>query len=240
MGSEAWFGEVARALGEEMARRGIALVYGGGTGIGLACAMALAEEGARVFISGRREAVLKDAVQQIKDQAGAGYAAGDAAVVADVERVTSAAAKHMGGIDTIVISAGAGGPTSIFDTSPEEFQRIMDQNVRPVFLATRLGIDHTLSNVLEIQDGRLTGRLIGDIVDAQAKAARFAELAARYRDADGIAVAIGDGANDLPMLGAADVSIAYRAKPRVRAAAMHAIDHCGLDAVLNLFVVEDG
>jgi phosphoserine phosphatase len=103
-------------------------------------------------------------------------------------------------------------------------------------LKTRLHIDHTLSNVLEIKDGRLTGRLLGDIVDAEAKAARFADLAARYRDGDGIAVAIGDGANDLPMLRAADVSIAYRAKPRVRAAAMHAIDHCGLDAVLNLFV----
>jgi phosphoserine phosphatase len=48
-------------------------------------------------------------------------------------------------------------------------------------------------------------------------------------------VAIGDGANDLPMLGEADVSIAYHAKPVVRARATYAIDHCGLDAVLNLF-----
>ncbi len=102
-------------------------------------------------------------------------------------------------------------------------------------LQARLALDFTLSNVLEIADGRLTGRIAGDIVDADAKAARFAELAARYRGADGIAVAIGDGANDLPKLAAADVSIAWRAKPRVRVAAMHAIDHCGLDGILNLF-----
>ena len=102
-------------------------------------------------------------------------------------------------------------------------------------LQARLALDFTLSNVLEIADGRLTGRIAGDIVDADAKAARFAELAERFRGTNGIAVAIGDGANDLPMLAAADVSIAYRAKPRVRTAAMHAIDHCGLDSVLNLF-----
>jgi len=101
-------------------------------------------------------------------------------------------------------------------------------------LMTRLDIDFTLSNVLDVEDGRLTGRIRGDIVDAESKAACFRQLA-RQHAGDGVSVAIGDGANDLPMLAAADVSVAYRAKPRVREQAMHAIDHCGLDAVLNLF-----
>ena len=118
------------------------LIYGGGTGIGLACAEALAGEGAAVFISGRRADVLKTAVATLGE---AGYAAGDATSVADVRRITARAADFMGGLNTIVISAGAGGRTSMFDEEPDEFQRIIDNNMRPVFLAVRYGIPHLVS-----------------------------------------------------------------------------------------------
>ena len=102
-------------------------------------------------------------------------------------------------------------------------------------LKQRLGIDYAIASTLEIVEGRLTGRVAGEIVDGAVKAAAFSRLRDELRGPQGLAVAIGDGANDLPMLRLADVSVAYRAKPVVRAAATHAIDHCGLDAVLNLF-----
>jgi phosphoserine phosphatase len=102
-------------------------------------------------------------------------------------------------------------------------------------LKMRLGIDHVLASSLEIVGGRLTGRVIGEIVDGAAKAATFGRLREELVGERGLSVAIGDGANDLPMLRLADLSVAYHAKPIVRAETTCAIDHCGLDAVLNLF-----
>jgi len=102
-------------------------------------------------------------------------------------------------------------------------------------LQQRLGIDDTISNVLEIEGGRLTGHVLGGIVDASAKAAKFRQLAQRLGAGKEQTVAIGDGANDLQMMAEAGVSVAYRAKPVVRAQATHALQFTGLDGVLNLF-----
>ncbi len=102
-------------------------------------------------------------------------------------------------------------------------------------LRERLGIDHTISNRLEIEDGKLTGRLLGAIVDADAKAAKFCEVAAALGAGKYETVAIGDGANDLRMMSHAGYSVAFRAKPVVRAQASCAINWCGLDAVVTLF-----
>jgi len=102
-------------------------------------------------------------------------------------------------------------------------------------LKALLGLDHTISNVLEVRDGKLTGALIGDIVDADAKAARFREVLSSLDAGKEQSVAIGDGANDLKMMAEAVISVAFRAKPVVRAQASCALNWCGLDAVVNLF-----
>jgi len=102
-------------------------------------------------------------------------------------------------------------------------------------LRSSLGFDEALGNVLEIDGGVLTGRLAGAIVDERAKAERVASMRTRYANGGGLVVVIGDGANDVAMLEHADVSVAYRAKPVVRERASCAVNHCGLDAVLNLF-----
>jgi phosphoserine phosphatase len=102
-------------------------------------------------------------------------------------------------------------------------------------LKARLGLDYTHSNVLKVNDGKLTGEILGRIVNADGKR----DALIRVRDALGIrrdqVIAIGDGANDLKFMAEAGVSVAYHAKPVVRAAATHAISHVGLDGVLNLF-----
>jgi phosphoserine phosphatase len=102
-------------------------------------------------------------------------------------------------------------------------------------LKARLGIDHTISNALELKDGKLTGALVGRIVDADAKARKFVEIRESLGAQKTQTVAIGDGANDLKMMAEAGLSVAFRAKPVVRAQATCALNWCGLDAAVNLF-----
>ncbi len=102
-------------------------------------------------------------------------------------------------------------------------------------LQPRLGLDYTHANTLEIVDGKLTGRVLGEILDAQGKA----QWLIKIRDLLGLkpeqVIAMGDGANDLKMMAEAGISIAYHAKPVVRAQASYAFNFVGLDGLVRLF-----
>jgi phosphoserine phosphatase len=102
-------------------------------------------------------------------------------------------------------------------------------------LRSRLGLDWARSNVLEVQDGRLTGRLIGPIVNASRKRLIVEQTCAVLGITPAQTIVVGDGANDLQMMSIAGLSVAYHAKPVVRDETTHAINHCGLDAILNFF-----
>lgn len=128
------------------------------------------------------------------------------------------AAAHAAGLKTLLVSGG--------------FTFFADR------VKAGLGMDFARANQLEVEDGHLTGRLIeqcwGDICDGAEKRRTLLEVASLMGIAPSQAIAVGDGANDLPMMGAAGLSVAYHAKPAVRAQAKVAINSGGLDRLLEI------
>ena len=104
----------------------------------------------------------------------------------------------------------------------------------------RLNINWTRSNVLEVVNGELTGRMVdqdwGDICDGEEKRKMLLQICVQMGIEPSQAIAMGDGANDLPMMGVAGLSVAYHAKPKVREQAMVAIEEGGLDRLLEVLV----
>lgn len=102
-------------------------------------------------------------------------------------------------------------------------------------IKAKLGLDYAAANVLEIENNRLTGKVVGEIIGRQGKA----QVLKQVRDELGLQpeqiIAIGDGANDLGMMAEAGISIAYHAKPIVKDHATYSISHVGLDGIINLF-----
>ncbi|SDL61932.1 phosphoserine phosphatase [Janthinobacterium sp. OK676] len=101
-------------------------------------------------------------------------------------------------------------------------------------LKERLGLDYTHANALEIIDGKLTGKVLGGIVDAEEKQRTVERVCAELGISPSEAIVMGDGANDLKMMGIAGLSVAFRAKPVVRSQADVALNFVGLDGLLNV------
>ena len=107
------------------------------------------------------------------------------------------------------------------------------------YLQKKYGVDYVYANELEIVDGKLTGRYLGDVVDGKRKA-ELLRLIAQVEKVDiAQTIAVGDGANDLPMLGIAGLGIAFHAKPKVVANAKQSINTIGLDGVLYFLGFKD-
>ncbi len=103
-------------------------------------------------------------------------------------------------------------------------------------LKPRLGLDYARSNELEIVDGLLTGRVVGPIIDAQAKRDTVAQICREIGCSHEQVIAVGDGVNDLAMMQLAGLSVAYRAKPKVREFANVCIDTGGLNRLLDVTI----
>jgi len=133
------------------------------------------------------------------------------------------------GAETLIAACKAAGLTCLLVTGG--FTCFTDR------LRVRLGLDDVRANVLEVVEGRMTGRLLpqawGDICDGEEKRRKLAEVCASLGVGMERAIAVGDGANDLPMMRAAGLSVGYRAKPAVRQEVNVAIDEGGLDRLLE-------
>ena len=184
------------------------------------------------------EAAMRGEITDFKESLRRRVALLKGVTVADMEQVYTERLQLNPGAEALVRACKAAGMKVLLVSGGFTFftDRVRD----------RLGIDFTRSNVLEIRSGancgELTGRMAdqdwGDICDGAEKRKMLLETCARLGISPKQAIAVGDGANDLPMMGEAGLSVAYHAKPKVREQAMVAINSGGLDRLLE--ILRDG
>ncbi|MEO5672580.1 MAG: phosphoserine phosphatase SerB [Ramlibacter sp.] len=194
-----------------------------------------AEVGLKEEVAAITEAAMRGEITDYKDSLRRRVALLRGVTVADMERVYTERLRLNPGAEALVKACKAAGLKVLLVSGGFTFftDRIRDL----------LGVDFTRSNVLEIESGpncgQLTGRMVdqpwGDICDGEEKRKMLLETCAALGIAPKQSIAMGDGANDLPMMAEAGLSVAYRAKPKVREQAMVAINDGGLDRLLQVF-----
>jgi phosphoserine phosphatase len=203
--------------------------------INIECVDEIADEaGRKAEVAAITEAAMRGEIADYKDSLRQRVRLLRGVTVADMERVFVERLQLNPGARELVAACKAAGLKTLLVSGGFTFftDRIRDQ----------LGIDYTRSNVLEIESGancgQLTGRMVdqpwGDICDGAEKRKMLLETCALLGISPKQAIAMGDGANDLPMMGEAGLSVAYHAKPKVREQAMVAINDGGLDRLLEV------
>ncbi len=190
--------------------------------------------GRKAEVAAITEAAMRGEITDYKDSLRRRVALLRGVTVAHMEQVYTDRLQLNPGAEVLVAACKASGLRMLLVSGGFTFftDRIRD----------RLGIDFTRSNVLEIEPGagcgQLTGRMVdqpwGDICDGAEKRRMLLDTCARLGISPSQAIAVGDGANDLPMMGAAGLSVAYHAKPTVREQAMVSIESGGLDRLLEV------
>ena len=177
------------------------------------------------------EAAMRGEIADYKESLRRRVALLEGVPVEALQRVFDERLRYTDGAETLLAACRSAGLKTLLVSGGFTFftDRIRD----------RLGIDFTRSNVLGIADGKLTGKMVdqpwGDICDGAEKKKTLLETCATLGIEPAQTIAVGDGANDLAVMSAAGLSVAFHAKPKVRAAAMVAIDEGGLDRLLEVF-----
>ena len=186
--------------------------------------------GRKTEVAAITEAAMRGEIADFKDSLRRRVALLKGVTVADMARVYEERLRLNPGAAELVAACRAAGLKVLLVSGGFTF---FTDRVREL-----LAIDFTRSNVLELQDGVLTGRMVdqpwGDICDGAEKRRMLLQTCEQMGISPKQAIAMGDGANDLPMMGEAGLSVAYHAKPTVRAQAMVAINSGGLDRLLDV------
>lgn len=186
--------------------------------------------GRKAEVAAITEAAMQGLITDYKESLRQRVALLKGVTVQHLEHVYTERLRFNPGAQTLVAAAKAAGLTTLLVSGGFTF--FADR------VKAGLGIDLARSNQLEVDNGVLTGRMVdqcwGDICDGAEKRRTLLEVASLLGIAPSQAIAVGDGANDLPMMGAAGLSVAYHAKPAVRAQAKVAIHQGGLDRLLEV------